>query len=77
MAYVIILFFEVAPYRVLVKLTMLYGAECWSVKNSDVQKMKVVEIKMLRWIYEHTDIDKIRNEDIRDRARVAPVEDKL
>ncbi|KAG5614213.1 hypothetical protein H5410_014037, partial [Solanum commersonii] len=29
-------------YRVVVKPTMLYGAECWPVQNSHAQKMKVV-----------------------------------
>ena len=32
---------------------------------------------MLRWICGHTRRDKIRNEDIRDRVRVAPIEKKL
>ncbi|KAG5611484.1 hypothetical protein H5410_022765, partial [Solanum commersonii] len=28
--------------------------ECWPVKNSQVQKMKIAEMRMLRWICEHT-----------------------
>ncbi|KAK4379657.1 hypothetical protein RND71_001519 [Anisodus tanguticus] len=34
-------------------------------------------MRMLRWICEHTRRDRIRNEDIRDKVRVASVEDKL
>jgi hypothetical protein len=32
---------------------------------------------MLRWLYGHTRRDKVRNEDIRDRVGVAPIEEKL
>nr|XP_009593913.1 uncharacterized protein LOC104090513 isoform X1 [Nicotiana tomentosiformis] len=64
-------------YKVVVRLTMLYGAECWPVKNSHVQKMTVVEMRMLRWMCGHTRLDKIRNEVIRDKVGLAPVEDKM
>ncbi|XP_070036548.1 uncharacterized protein [Nicotiana tomentosiformis] len=64
-------------YRVVVRLTMLYGVECWPVKKSHVQKMKVAEMRMLRWMCGHTRKDRIRNEIIRDKVGVAYVEDKL
>ncbi|XP_019255021.1 PREDICTED: uncharacterized protein LOC109233592 [Nicotiana attenuata] len=41
-------------YKVVVRPTMLYGAECWPVKKSHVQKIKVVEMRMLRWMCGHT-----------------------
>ncbi|KAK4350049.1 hypothetical protein RND71_029362 [Anisodus tanguticus] len=50
---------------------MLYGAEYWLVKTSHIQKKKVAEMRMLRWMYEHTRRDRIRNDDIRDRVGVA------
>ncbi|XP_019244486.1 PREDICTED: uncharacterized protein LOC109224358 [Nicotiana attenuata] len=34
--------------RAVVRPAMLYGTECWPVKSSNVQKMKVAEMKMLR-----------------------------
>ena len=34
-------------------------------------------MRMLRWIYGHTRIDRVRNDDIRDRLGVAPIEEKL
>ena len=37
----------------------------------------VVEIRMLRWICGHTRMDRVRNDDIRDRLEVAPIEEKL
>jgi hypothetical protein len=34
-------------------------------------------MRILRWIYEHTRLDQVRNDDIRDRLGVAPIEEKL
>ncbi|PHT83287.1 hypothetical protein T459_11730 [Capsicum annuum] len=56
---------------------MLYGAECWLVKNSHIQKLKVAEMRMLRWMCEHTGKDRVRNEIIREKVGVALVEDKM
>nr|XP_009602938.1 uncharacterized protein LOC104097974 [Nicotiana tomentosiformis] len=64
-------------YRALARPTMLYVAECWPVKNSHVQRMQVTGRRMLRWMCWHTRRDKNRNEVIRDKVRVAPVEDKM
>ncbi|XP_070016044.1 uncharacterized protein [Nicotiana sylvestris] len=64
-------------YRAVVRPAMLYGVECWPVKNSHIQKMKLVEMRMLRWMRGYTRLDKIRNEDIRERVGVAPVDDKM
>ncbi|KAK4347380.1 hypothetical protein RND71_033719 [Anisodus tanguticus] len=64
-------------YRVVVRPAMLYGAECWPVKISHIQKMKVAEMRMMRWMCGHKRRDMIRNEDIRDKVGVASVEDKM
>nr|XP_009592747.2 uncharacterized protein LOC104089527 [Nicotiana tomentosiformis] len=64
-------------YKVVVRPTLLYGAECWPVKNSHTQKLKVAEMRMLRWMCGQTQLDKIRNEVIQEKVRVAPVEDKM
>ncbi|XP_055808172.1 uncharacterized protein LOC129876703 [Solanum dulcamara] len=64
-------------YKVVVRPAMLYGAECWPVKTSHIQKMKVAEMRMLRWMCGHTRSDRIRNEAIRDKVGVASVEDKM
>ena len=56
---------------------MLYGAECWPTKIRHVQQLSVAEMRMLRWICGHTRMDRVRNDDIRDRLRVAPIEEKL
>ncbi|KAG5601727.1 hypothetical protein H5410_033097 [Solanum commersonii] len=60
-----------------VRPALLYGAECWSVKNTHVQKIHVAEMRMLRWMCGHSRSDKIKNEVIRERVGVASVVDKL
>ncbi|XP_019259253.1 PREDICTED: uncharacterized protein LOC109237399 [Nicotiana attenuata] len=64
-------------YRAVVRPTMLYGVECYPVKNSHVQMMKVADMRMLRWMCGHTRLDMIRNEVILDKVAVASVEDKM
>jgi len=64
-------------YRMVVRLALLYGAECWPIKRSHIQRMTVAEMRMIRWICGHTRLDKIRNEVIRRKTGVASIEDKL
>ncbi|XP_070006676.1 uncharacterized protein [Nicotiana sylvestris] len=64
-------------YKAVVRPTMMYGAECWPVKKSHIQKMKVAEMRMLRWMCGHCRMDKIRNDDIREKVCVAPIDDKM
>ncbi|KAG5611910.1 hypothetical protein H5410_023191 [Solanum commersonii] len=64
-------------YRVVVRPALLYGAECWPIKNAHVQKMHVAEMRMLRWMCGNTRSDKIRNEVIREKVGMASVVDKL
>jgi hypothetical protein len=56
---------------------MMYGAECWATKGQHVQKMSVAEIWILRWICGHTRKDRIRNDDIKDKLGVTPIQEKL
>ncbi|PHT97324.1 Calpain-type cysteine protease DEK1 [Capsicum chinense] len=53
------------------------GAECWTVKNFHIQKLKVAEMRMLRWMYDLTRDDRVRNEIIREKVGVVPVEEKM
>jgi hypothetical protein len=63
-------------YRTAIRPAMLYGAECWPTKTH-VQQLSVMEMRMLRWIFGHTRMDRVRNHGIRDRLWVAPIEEKL
>ncbi|KAF3628092.1 putative pre-mRNA-processing factor 6-like [Capsicum annuum] len=64
-------------YRVVVRPALLYGAEYWPVKNSHIQKMKVAEMRMLRWMCGLTRGDRVRNETIREKVGVTSVECKM
>ena len=64
-------------YKTAVRPAMLYGAECWAMTRAHEHKMRVVEMRMLRWMCGHTKMDKIRNESIREKVGVASIEDKL
>ena len=64
-------------YRTAIRLAMLYGAECWPTKRRYVQQLNVAEMRMLRWFCGHTRRDRVRNEAIRERVGVAPIEEKL
>ena len=63
--------------RTAVRPAMLYGAECWPTKRRHVQQLGVAEMRMLRWMCGHARKDRVRNDDIRDRVGVAPIEEKL
>jgi hypothetical protein len=64
-------------YRTTIRPAMLYGAECWPSKRRHVQQLSVAEMHILRWIYGNTRRDRIRNDDIRERLGVTPVEENL
>ncbi len=46
-------------------------------KEPYVSKMRVVNIRMLKWISGHTRLDKVHNESIIENIGVVPIEYKL
>ena len=64
-------------YKVVVRPTLIYGSECWPITRALEQKMKVAEMRMLRWMCGLTRLDMIRNEVIREIVGVASIEDKM
>jgi hypothetical protein len=55
----------------------LYGSECWATKVSDERRLHVTEMRMLRWMYGVTRMDRIVNEYIRGSLKVALVTEKM
>jgi len=49
---------------------IFYGLECCTIKIVRETKLNVVEIRMLRWMYDKTRKDRLRNEYIREAVRV-------
>ena len=64
-------------YRTAIRPAMLYSAECWAIKRQHVKQLSVAEMRILRWFCGHTRRDRVRNEVIRKRVGVAPIEEKL
>jgi len=56
---------------------MLYGAECWPVKKSHIQKLKLAEMRMLRWMCGLTRGNRVRNKTIREKVGMTLVENKM
>ena len=64
-------------YKGVVRQAMLYGMETVAVKERQVGKMEVAELKMWRWALGGTRKDKIRNKYVRGTAKIAKLGDKL
>ena len=47
------------------------------IKIRHVQQLSAVEMRILWWICGHTRMDRVRNDDIRDRLKVASIKEKL
>jgi hypothetical protein len=46
-------------YRTAIRPALLYGVECWPTKRRHVQPLSVAEMRMLRWISDHTRRDQV------------------
>lgn len=47
--------------------------ECWATKKEHANKLNVVKMRMLRWKCDKTRKNRIRNEQIREAVKVAPI----
>ncbi len=56
-----------------IKPIMIYGAECWTMKNKNEMLMNKTEMRMLRWIQGVSLRDHSRNEEILEAAVVQPI----
>lgn len=68
---------KVKIYNMVVRSAILYGEECWPVKNSHVQKLRVAEMRMSGWMCGYTMRDRIRNEVIPNKVGVTSMMDKM
>ena len=64
-------------YHMVVRPVVLYGLESWPLKKMQVQRLMVVEMRMIRWIRGYRRLDRIRNGLIRDVVEVAAIDDKM
>ena len=60
-----------------IRPALLYGTEYWPVKKIFEHKIEVTEMRMLRWMCGHTLMDRIRNQEFRDKLGVTPISGKM
>ena len=63
-------------YRTVVRPALMYGAETLALKKAQEKKLKVAEMRMLRWMCRVTKQDNIRNERIRGTTKVGEITKK-
>ena len=64
-------------YKTVVRPALLYGAYTWATTRGQEARLKVNEMRMLRWTCGVTMRDKIRNENIRGTTRVVQASKKI
>lgn len=58
-------------YRLDIILVMFYGFEYWAIKKQHTQNMSVGEMRRLQWMSGNTVRDRIKNECIRKKLKIA------
>ncbi|XP_074361010.1 uncharacterized protein LOC141701218 [Apium graveolens] len=64
-------------FRVAIRPALLYGSECWALKKAQECRLEVAEMRMLKWIYGRTMLDRLSNGFFRNKLRVAPIAEKV
>jgi len=64
-------------YRMVVRQAVPYGSECWPLKKTQIHRLMVAEMRMVRWMCGFTRMDRVRNGVIRDLAKVTSIEEKM
>nr|GEV09466.1 polyprotein, putative [Tanacetum cinerariifolium] len=60
-----------------IRPAMLYGSECWPITKALAFRVKVAELRMLRWTCGKTMVDMISNEVFREALDVDSIIDKM
>ena len=64
-------------YNAVVKPTLLYGSETWTLQNRHKKKLQATEMRYLRKVEGVTRLDRMRSDDIRERLRQEDVIDTV
>ncbi|GKD73211.1 retrovirus-related pol polyprotein LINE-1 [Tanacetum coccineum] len=64
-------------YKVAIRPAMLYGSKCWPITKAQANRIKVVELRMLRWTCGKTMVDMISNGVFRAGLDVDSIIDKM
>lgn len=63
-------------YQILVGPTMLYETECWATNNQCKNTKSVVNVNLLHLMCGRPRQNKINNDNVRERVKVAPITTK-
>ena len=64
-------------YRTTVRPAVLYGLKCCPIKKVHVQRLRVAEMMIIRWMCGYMRMDRIGNGVIRDLFKVALIKDMM
>ena len=64
-------------YHMVIRPALIYKIEYCPVKKTQVQRLMVADMRMIRLMCRFTRLDRIRNEVCREKVGVAPIEEKL
>ena len=64
-------------HQTVVRPVMLYGAKLWAPRKSDMDYLKVSEMRMMRWCLGKTRKDRVRNDWIKHQLQVMPIEEQV
>ena len=68
---------KIKLYMTVIRPVLLYGAECWTVREKEGQFLEKTEMRMLRRIKGVTLRDKVKSVDIRKELGVNSIQDKV
>lgn len=68
---------KIKIYETVIRPVMLYGAETWALRKKEEEMMERTEMRMLRWMLGISLRDRLRNEEIRRRAGIVKISDKI
>ena len=60
---------KLRAYNAIVKPSLLYGSEIWTLQNRHVKKLQATEMRYLRNVEGVTRMDRMRSDDVRERLK--------
>ena len=60
---------KLSAYIAIVKPSLLYGSETWTLQNRHMKKLQATEMRYLRNVEGVTRMDRMRSDDIRERLK--------
>ena len=69
--------FKAAVYQTIIIPVLMFGSETWVLRKAGQNLLERTEMRMLRWMMGIKRMEKIRNENIRERTGVANIIEEI